>query len=147
MTARCALAAQSGNRLRGLFSTLVSVPVGEICRFATDRHGVKRSRQQERCVALSATNQDSCVSPQPKLSNTINVLGRESGLFHLCQSLPMHSQGKRCCSNGLSRFRRPFPNIAKISTAQKWHKMAQKFCCRSSDVLTFAGQPDWCFSF
>jgi hypothetical protein len=53
-------------------------------------------------------------------------MARFGGLFHLYRSISKAFQKKRHFDNELHGFRRRSPSVGKNSTAQNWHKAAQK---------------------
>jgi hypothetical protein len=53
-------------------------------------------------------------------------MARFGGLFHLFQGIPKAFKKKRFFHNALDEFRRRLPSPVKNSTAQNWHKAAQK---------------------
>jgi hypothetical protein len=53
-------------------------------------------------------------------------MARFGGLFHLFRSIPNASNKKPSFDNALHEFRRRLPSPVKNSTAQNWHKAAQK---------------------
>jgi hypothetical protein len=54
-------------------------------------------------------------------------MARLGGLFHLCKTISNAFKKKRRFDNELHKFRRRLPNHVRNSTAQNWHKTAQKF--------------------
>jgi hypothetical protein len=69
-------------------------------------------------------------------------MARLGGLSHLCQSIPKEFKKKRCFDNALREFRRRLPNPVKNSTAQNWHKAAQKIAASSCIDQSCNGSPN-----
>jgi hypothetical protein len=61
-------------------------------------------------------------------------MARFGGLFHLCQDIPNAFKKKHRFDNELHKFRRLLPSPVRNSTAQNWHKAAQKFGAKSRFV-------------
>jgi len=53
-------------------------------------------------------------------------MARLGGLFHVFQTISNAFKKKRCFDNALQEFRCRLPSPVKNSTAQNWHKAAQK---------------------
>jgi hypothetical protein len=53
-------------------------------------------------------------------------MARPGGLFHVFRTIPKAFKKKRRFDNELHKFRRRLPNHVRNSTAQNWHKAAQK---------------------
>jgi hypothetical protein len=53
-------------------------------------------------------------------------MARLGGLFHVFRTIPKAFKKKRRFDNELHEFRRRLPSPVKNSTAQNWHKTAQK---------------------
>jgi hypothetical protein len=53
-------------------------------------------------------------------------MARFGGLFHLFRSIPNAFKKKPRFDKALHEFRRRLPSPVKNSTAQNWHKAAQK---------------------
>jgi hypothetical protein len=84
----------------------------------------------KRCLPRQAHNlkvTGSNPAPQPRFDSNISEMARFGGLFHLFRTIPKAFKKKRCFDNALHEFRRRLPSLVKNSTAQNWHKMAQKF--------------------
>jgi len=58
-------------------------------------------------------------------------MARLGGLFHVFRTIPKAFKRKRRFDNELHKFHRRLPGLAKNSTAQNWHKAAQKFGAKS----------------
>jgi hypothetical protein len=58
-------------------------------------------------------------------------MARLGGLFHAFRNILKQCEEKPLFRNGLGQFRREFQSATKNSTAQNWHKAAQKFGAKS----------------
>jgi hypothetical protein len=58
-------------------------------------------------------------------------MARLGGLFHVFRTIPKAFTKKRRYDNVLREFRRRLPSPVKNSTAQNWHKAAQKIAASS----------------
>jgi hypothetical protein len=66
-------------------------------------------------------------------------MARLGGLFHVFRTIPNASEEKRRFDNELHEFRRRLPSPVKNSTAQNWHKAAQKNYCGERGATTCRG--------
>jgi hypothetical protein len=66
------------------------------------------------------------MSPQPNFDSNISEMARLGGLFHVFRTIPKVFKKKRRYDNVLHEFRHRLPSPVKNSTAQNWHKTAQK---------------------
>ena len=70
--------------------------------------------------------------------SNISEMARLGGLFHLFRSIPNAFKKKPRFDNTLHDFRRRLPSPAKNSTAQNWHKTAQKFEAVGSHAVMYS---------
>jgi hypothetical protein len=58
-------------------------------------------------------------------------MARLGGLFHVFRTIPKAFKKKQRFDNELHEFRSRLPNHGRNSTAQNWHKTAQKIAASS----------------